>query len=200
AFSNPTKPVGKFYEKNVADEIALQKGYTFVEDAGRGYRRVVASPFPIAIVESKIIEQILKSGNIVIAVGGGGVPVIKSNNVLKGVDAVIDKDLANAKLALELNADLLLILTAVEKVAINFNKPNEQFLSHLTVDECKKYIADGHFAKGSMLPKVEACVQFVSESNNFSRDTSYSKKAVITSLSKAEDALHGKTGTLITAS
>lgn len=191
AFENPTKPIGAFYSKEEAEKIEKEKGYVFVEDAGRGYRRVVASPKPVEIVESDIIESIVSEGNIVITVGGGGVPVIKTEEGLKGVPAVIDKDSSSAKLAQMLDADMLVILTAVEKVAINFNKPNQEELSSMTIAECDKYIAEGHFAKGSMLPKVEACKKFVEESNK-------DAVAVITSLEKAAQAIKGETGTVIT--
>lgn len=191
AFKNPTKPIGSFYTKEDAEKIEKEKGYTFVEDSGRGYRRVVASPKPVEIVESNVIEKIVATGNIVITVGGGGIPVIKSNNgELKGVPAVIDKDSSSAKLAQDLAADMLIILTAVEKVAINFNKPNQEELSSMTLEECDKYISEGHFAKGSMLPKVEACKKFVEESSK-------NAVAIITSLEKAAEAIRGETGTTI---
>ena len=191
AFKNPTKPIGSFYTKEDAEKIEKEKGYTFVEDSGRGYRRVVASPKPVEIVESNVIEKIVATGNIVITVGGGGIPVIKTNNgELKGVPAVIDKDSSSAKLAQDLAADMLIILTAVEKVAINFNKPNQKDLSSMTLKECEKYISEGHFAKGSMLPKVEACKKFVEESPK-------NAVAIITSLEKAAEAIRGETGTTI---
>ncbi|WP_156286269.1 carbamate kinase [Oceanivirga salmonicida] len=188
AFKNLTKPIGMFYNKEQADEIIKEKGFTFVEDAGRGYRRVVASPKPIEIVELKIVKQLVEAGNIVITVGGGGIPVIQTENGLKGVDAVIDKDKSSAKLAQDLNADKLVILTAVDKVCINFNKPNQQELDVLDVNTANKYIEEGHFAKGSMLPKVEACLEFVNNSNG---------EAIITSLENASIALKGETGTVI---
>lgn len=191
AFKNPTKPIGSFYTKEEAEKIEKEKGYTFVEDAGRGYRRVVASPKPIEIVECKTVERIAADGNIVITVGGGGVPVIKTEaGELKGVPAVIDKDSSSAKLAQDIAADMLIILTAVEKVAINFNKPNQQELSSMTLEECDRYISEGHFAKGSMLPKVEACKKFVAESRK-------DAVAIITSLEKAAEAIKGETGTVI---
>ncbi|WP_066900538.1 carbamate kinase [Streptobacillus notomytis] len=188
AFKNLTKPIGMFYSKEVAEEIEKEKGFTFVEDAGRGYRRVVASPNPVKIIELNVVKQLIEAGNIVITVGGGGIPVIETETGLKGVDAVIDKDKSSAKLAEDLNADMLVILTAVDKVCINFNKPNQQELSELTVEEALKYIEEGHFAKGSMLPKVEACLDFVKNSGG---------NALITSLENASIALQGKTGTLI---
>lgn len=190
AFKDPTKPIGSFYSKEESETIAKEKGYTFVEDAGRGYRRVIASPKPVEIVESKVIEKIVEEGNIVITVGGGGIPVIKTENGLEGVPAVIDKDSSSAKLATDLDADILVILTAVEKVAINFNKPNQEELSSMTLEDVEKYIKEGHFAKGSMLPKVEACRNFV---QNSKKDA----VAIITSLEKAAEAINGETGTVI---
>ena len=189
AFNNPTKPVGMFYSKEDALKIEKEKGYTFVEDAGRGYRRVVPSPKPINIIELNVIKQLIENNNIVIAVGGGGIPVIKTENGYVGTDAVIDKDLSSAKLATQLNADILLILTAVDKVYINYNKENQKSLDEITLEEAQKYIEEGQFAKGSMLPKVEACMNFVK---------SYPEgKARITSLDNAREALLGKTGTVI---
>lgn len=190
-FAHPTKPIGSFYDKEKADKIAMEKGYTFVEDAGRGYRRVVPSPIPIKIVELDIIKSLVNQGHIVIACGGGGIPVIKKAVGYEGVAAVIDKDRSSAKLALDLGADLLVILTAVEKVCINFNKPDQQALTSLTLKEAEKYILEEQFAKGSMLPKVEACMNYVRENNN-------GGTALITSLEKAKEALHGETGTIIT--
>ncbi len=189
AFTHPTKPVGGFYSKEDADKIAAEKGWTFVEDAGRGYRRVVPSPMPKEIVELSVIDNIVKSGDICISTGGGGIPVIKSDDGVEGVAAVIDKDRANARLALELKADMLVILTAVEHVCINFNKPDQKSLSDITVEEAKQYIAEGQFAKGSMLPKVEACLDYVEHTPG--------GKALITSLERAKDALNGETGTII---
>lgn len=189
AFKNPTKPIGSFYSEEEAKKIMEETGYTFVEDAGRGYRRVVASPKPVDIVELDVVEQLVDNGTVVITVGGGGIPVIKKGNGLEGVPAVIDKDRSSAKLASLLKADVLLILTAVEKVSINFNKPDQLDLSELTLNEASKYIAEGQFAKGSMLPKVEACMDFI---NGNPEGT-----AIITSLDKALDAIHGDTGTII---
>lgn len=189
AFKNPTKPIGSFYSEEEAKKIMEETGYTFVEDAGRGYRRVVASPKPVDIVELDVVEQLVDNGTVVITVGGGGIPVIKKGNGLEGVPAVIDKDRSSAKLASLLKADVLLILTAVEKVSINFNKPDQLDLSELTLNEANKYIAEGQFAKGSMLPKVEACMDFI---NGNPEGT-----AIITSLEKALDAIHGDTGTII---
>lgn len=193
AFQNPTKPIGMFYSKEEAQEIEKEKGYTFVEDSGRGYRRVVPSPKPIKIIEKNIIRQLVDNDNIVIAVGGGGIPVIKAdqNKLLEGVAAVIDKDRSAALLAREIDADILLILTAVDKVYINYNTPEQRALDELTLEEAKVYIESGHFAKGSMLPKVEACMDFI--------DGNFGKKAIIGSLEKAHDAINGMSGTIIKA-
>lgn len=190
AFKNLTKPVGMFYTKEQADKIANEKGFTFVEDAGRGYRRVVASPEPQKIVELDTVKQLVNEGTIVITVGGGGIPVVENEEgVLTGVAAVIDKDKSSAKLAKDLDAEMLVILTAVDRVCINFNKPNQEELASINLEESAKYIEEGHFAKGSMLPKVEACVDFVKTSTN--------GQALITSLEKAKKALRGETGTII---
>lgn len=189
AFNNPTKPVGMFYSKEEADKLAHEKGYQFVEDAGRGYRRVVPSPEPLNIVEMETIKRLLNMGNVVIAVGGGGVPVIKSKSGYRGIDAVIDKDFSSARLAIELKADMLLILTAVDKVCIKYNTPECISLDTLNMTEADKYITDNEFAKGSMLPKIKACMMFVNNRK--------SKKAVITSLLSAKDAINGKNGTII---
>lgn len=188
AFKNPTKPIGSFYTKEEALKISEANNYEFKEDAGRGYRRVVPSPMPLKVLELKVIKELIDHHNVVIACGGGGIPVIKTEAGYQGVDAVIDKDMTSARLATEINADILLILTAVDKVSIHFNQENEEKLSELTVEEAKKYIADNEFAKGSMLPKIEACLQFVTETNG---------KAIITSLENAKDALQGLTGTVI---
>ena len=191
AFENPTKPIGSFYTKEEADRIALETGYTFIEDAGRGYRRVVPSPKPISIVELDTVEKLVSQGCIVITVGGGGIPVVKSDDWFEGVAAVIDKDRASAKLALDLHADMLVILTAVEKASLNFNKPNQINLSEMSLAEARKYMEEGHFAKGSMLPKIESCIEYVENTEN--------GQALITSLEKAKEALQGKTGTIIHA-
>ena len=189
AFNKPTKPIGSFMSKEEAYKIAEEKGFVFVEDAGRGYRRVVPSPKPVEIVELNVVEQLVNAGDIVITVGGGGIPVVKTDDGLKGVAAVIDKDRASSKLALDMNADMLVILTAVDRVCINFNKPNQESLAEMDVETAKKYIAEGHFAPGSMLPKVEACLEFVESTSN--------GVALITSLEKAKAALKGETGTII---
>lgn len=187
-FENPTKPIGMFYTKEEASVIESEKGYIFKEDAGRGYRRVVPSPIPKKILNDKVIKKLVEAGVIVICAGGGGVPVIMENNLLKGVDAVIDKDKSASLLAKEVDADVLLILTAVDKVCLNYNKENMTELDTITVEEARKYISDGEFAPGSMLPKIEACINFVENSN---------KTAIITSLECASDALEYKNGTVI---
>lgn len=187
-FKNPTKPIGPFYNEEEAKELESTKGYSMKEDAGRGFRRVVASPIPKEIVEIEAIKQLWPT-SIVISCGGGGIPVVKhEDGSLEGVAAVIDKDFAAELLAEEVDADVLMILTEVEKVAVNFNKPDQRDLDELTIEEANKHIADGQFAPGSMLPKVEAAMKFVQSGND--------KRAIITSLDKAIDALDGKTGTV----
>lgn len=191
AFTNPTKPIGLFYSQEEADAIAKEKSYSFVEDAGRGFRRVVPSPAPKEIVQLNVIKQLIDHDDVVITVGGGGIPVVKKENNVEGVAAVIDKDKSSAKLAQDLNAEMLIILTAVDRVAINFNKPDQKDLAKMTVAEAEQYINEGHFAPGSMLPKVEACLSFVRSTPG--------GKAIITSLERAKDALQGVTGTIIEA-
>lgn len=188
-FQNPTKPIGSFLTKEEAEISKGKYGYTFVEDSGRGYRRVVASPKPIDIVEKEVVNTLVDNGTIVITVGGGGIPVIKRDNAYFGVPAVIDKDFASAKLAELTNADALVILTAVEYVAINFGKPNQRDIKDITTTELRDLIGEGHFAKGSMLPKVEAALSFVESTKD--------KVAIIASLEHAKDALKFKTGTII---
>lgn len=190
AFQNPAKPVGPFYTKEEATALKKEKGYTIIEDAGRGYRRVIPSPLPTKIVEEDIIKTLVNTGSIVIAAGGGGIPVIKKGNSLIGVPAVIDKDFASEILAEVVNAHYLIILTAVEKIALNYGKKNEKLLNILTINQAKQYIEDGHFAKGSMLPKVEAAIKFAQSKKG--------RKTLITSLNKAKEGIEGKTGTLIT--
>ena len=190
AFQNPTKPIGPFYSEAEAKELAETKGYSMKEDAGRGWRRVVPSPIPTKIVELDSVKKLWDS-TIVITCGGGGIPVLENENGdLEGTAAVIDKDFAAELLAENVEADALMILTEVEKVAINFNKPNQENLGHLTYAEAEKYCQEGQFAPGSMLPKVQAAMKFVKANPE--------KKAIITSLAKAIDALEGKTGTVIT--
>ncbi|MEG1548633.1 MAG: carbamate kinase [Clostridia bacterium] len=189
-FKNPSKPIGPFYKEDEAKAIAAEKGYSMKEDSGRGWRRVVASPMPIEITELDAVKCLVENGFIVVTVGGGGIPVVKAaNGDLTGTAAVIDKDLASEKLAEDMDADSLVILTAVEKVSINFNKPNQKDLDVITVAEAKQYMAEGHFAPGSMLPKIEAALKFVESKSG--------RKAIITSLDKAMLALDGKAGTTI---
>ena len=189
AFKNPTKPIGSFYTKKEAMKLQQDGAGVYKEDVGRGYRRVVPSPQPIKICELLTIEKMLKERNIVITCGGGGIPVVKAKKGYKGVDAVIDKDRTSSLLATKLNADILLILTTVEKVSINYRQPNEKKLGKVSMDELKEYIENKEFAEGSMLPKIEACKYFVEHSKG--------KKAIITSLAKARFAIEGKTGTVI---
>lgn len=189
AFQNPTKPVGAFYDKETADRIAAEKGYTMVEDAGRGYRQVVPSPKPIDIVEAESIKALFNAGHVVIAVGGGGIPVVRKEGKVYGTPAVIDKDFGSELLAELLDADVLVILTAVEKVAINFNKPDQKGLDDLTPAQAKVYMDENQFAKGSMLPKVQAAVKFA--------ESKPGRTALITLLEKAKDGIAGKTGTRI---
>lgn len=190
AFSNPTKPIGAFYTEEEAKKLQKEKGYIMKEDAGRGWRRVVASPMPKKIVELSAVKELWNS-TICITAGGGGIPVVeKEDGSLEGIAAVIDKDLAAERLAEDVDADILMILTEVEKVSINFRKPNQVDLHHITVAEAEKYMSEGHFAPGSMLPKVKAAIMFAKADP--------ANKAIITSLYKSVDALEGKTGTLIT--
>ncbi|QAT40444.1 carbamate kinase [Clostridium sp. JN-9] len=189
-FKNPTKPIGPFYSKEEAETIKEQKGYAMIEDAGRGYRRVVASPIPERIVELDTIKTLVNAGQVIITAGGGGVPVIENEDKsLTGVAAVIDKDLASEKLAEDLDADTLMILTAVDKVAINFGKPNQKNLSKMSIEEAEKYMEEGQFAPGSMLPKVKAAVKFAKSKSG--------RKCLIASLNKANQALTGESGTII---
>lgn len=190
AFEHPTKPIGNFLSEEDAKRLVKEKGYTVVEDAGRGWRRVVASPKPQHIVEIETIRSLLDAGQVVVAAGGGGIPVMETEgNRLKGAAAVIDKDFCSACLAELVDADCLIILTAVEKVAINFGKPNQEWLSELTPERARVLIAEGHFAPGSMLPKVQAAVQF--------SESKAGRYALITLLEKAKDGIEGKTGTII---
>jgi len=188
AFQNPTKPVGPFYSEEEAKKLQAEKGWHVVEDAGRGWRRVVPSPDPKAIVERDFIRILVENRAIVIASGGGGIPVIKEDGELKGVEAVIDKDLAGERLAEDVGADVFLILTDVDKVKLNYGKPDERPLDRMTVEEAKRYLTEGHFAKGSMEPKVKAAVRFVEAGG---------ERAVIASLDQAMAALAGKAGTQI---
>ncbi len=189
AFEKPSKPIGRFYTKEEADAIVAETGFTFVEDAGRGYRRVVPSPQPQEIVELDAVNLLSSHGSIAITVGGGGIPVVREDGKLKGIDAVIDKDKSCSRLAQDLKADVLMVLTAVDRVCIHFNTPDQKALERMTVAEARQYIGEKHFAPGSMLPKVEACIAFV-EGNP-------AGEAIITSLDQAAGALRGETGTKI---
>ena len=189
AFQNPTKPIGSFYDETMAKKLAAESGFIYKEDAGRGYRRVVPSPKPKKICELLTIKKLIEEHNIVITCGGGGIPVIQTNDGYQGVDAVIDKDRTSALLASKIEADILLILTAVDQVRIHFRQDNEENLGKITVAEAKQYMDQNEFAAGSMLPKVEACLYFLNHSEK--------GKAIITSLEKAKDAISGKTGTTI---
>ena len=192
AFRQPTKPIGAFMTKEEAEKLVKERDYDVVEDAGRGYRRVVASPKPVSIIEISTIRSLVESNHIVVACGGGGIPVFKTKgHHLKGAAAVIDKDFAASTLAQQVDADVLIILTAVEKVAIHFGKEDEQWLDALTPAEAKGYMDDGEFAPGSMLPKVQAAVEFA--------ESGEGRSALITLLEKAADGIAGKTGTRISA-
>lgn len=188
AFLSPSKPIGKFMTAEQAKEVSHKYDYIMKEDAGRGYRRVVASPKPVEIIEIGTIRTMVEAGDLVIACGGGGIPVIRKGNHLKGASAVIDKDFASCLLAKELHADSLIILTAVEKVAVNFGKADEQWLDELSIDRAQQLISEGHFAPGSMLPKVEAAIDFASSGEG--------RTAIITQLEKSREAIQGKTGTV----
>ena len=190
AFAHPTKPIGAFMTREEADKLVAERDYQVIEDAGRGWRRVVASPRPQAIVEIQSIRDMVEAGLVVVACGGGGIPVFRTEgHHLKGAAAVIDKDFASCVLAQQLNADTLIILTAVEKAAVNFGKPNQKWLDTLTPEEAEEYMAQGHFAPGSMLPKVQAAVEFARSAPG--------RSALITLLEKARDGVAGKTGTVI---
>jgi carbamate kinase len=189
AFAKPSKPIGQFYTRAEADDRMLVEKWAMVEDAGRGWRRVVASPKPVRIIESEVVKHLVKNGYVVIAAGGGGIPVVADEQGnLSGVAAVIDKDLASAVLAEAISADLLVISTAVEKVCLNYGKPNEQPLDVMTAAEARRYVAEGHFQPGSMLPKVQACLQFLEAGG---------REALITCPHALSAALAGNTGTRI---
>lgn len=187
-FLYPSKPIGSFYTKEQAEQLNKEKGYIMKEDAGRGYRRVVPSPLPIDIIEKESIKALLDNGQVVICAGGGGIPVIKQDNKLEGVAAVIDKDYASAKLAELIDADYLVILTAVNNVCLNYKQENEVVLKDVKKGDLAKYLEQGHFAKGSMYPKVQAVLNFLKDNN---------KTAVIASLDNAKDAFKLKAGTII---
>lgn len=187
AFQKPTKPIGAFYTKEEAEAIAAEKGYTMVEDAGRGYRQVVPSPKPIDVIEKDTVNALIDAGQVVVTVGGGGIPVIEKDGKLVGVPAVIDKDFASAKLAELVGADALVILTAVDRVAIHWGKPEQKSLEVMTCAEAEQYCKEGHFAPGSMLPKVQAAMSFAKTG----------KEAIIASLENAAAALRGESGTKV---
>ena len=187
AFKNPTKPIGSFYDKETAERIAAEKGYTMVEDAGRGYRQVVPSPKPIDVIEKNTVSALIDSGCVVITVGGGGIPVVRREGKLYGTPAVIDKDFASAKLAELVKADALVILTAVDRVAINWGKPNQESLEEMTIAQAEQYCTEGHFAPGSMLPKVKAAISFAQTGG----------EAIIASLENAGKAVRGESGTKV---
>ena len=189
AFKKPTKPIGRFMTKEEAEQLVKEKNIQVMEDAGRGYRQVVASPKPKNIVELLTIQTLVDAGQTVIAGGGGGIPVIQEGNRLKGVNAVIDKDFCSERLAEQVDADLLVILTAVEKVCINFGKEKQEALGNVSTEKMKQYAQEGQFAPGSMLPKVEAAIKFA--------ESKPGRKTLITLLEKAKEGLSGKTGTLI---
>ena len=187
AFQHPSKPIGAFYSKEEADRIAAEKGYTMIEDAGRGYRQVVPSPKPVDVVEKDMVNTLIDAGHVVITVGGGGIPVVAKEGKLVGVPAVIDKDFASAKLAELVHADALVILTAVDRVSINWGKPNQTSLERMTCAEAEQYCKEGHFAPGSMLPKVQAAMSFARTGG----------EAIIASLENAAAALRGESGTKV---
>lgn len=187
AFQNPTKPIGSFYDKQTAERIAAEKGYTMVEDAGRGYRQVVPSPKPVDVIEKNMVNSLIDAGYVVITVGGGGIPVIRKDGKLYGTPAVIDKDFASAKLAELVKADALVILTAVDRVAINWGKPDQKSLDEMSVEDAERYCEEGHFAPGSMLPKVKAAISFAKTGGN----------AIIASLENAGKAVCGESGTIV---
>ena len=188
AFQKPSKPIGPSPTKEPAEKIHEEKGYTMVEDAGRGYRQVVPSPKPVDVIEKEAVKTLISAGHVVITVGGGGIPVIEKDGKLVGTPAVIDKDFASAKLAELIDADMLIILTAVDRVAINWGKPDQKSLEHMTVAEAEQYCKEGHFAPGSMLPKVQAAISFAKSGH----------KTIIASLENAKDAIVGKSGTAVT--
>ncbi|HHV39340.1 MAG TPA: carbamate kinase [Tepidimicrobium sp.] len=189
AFNNPDKPIGRFYTKEEAEEVGRQKNYIMMKDSNRGYRRAVPSPKPIDIVEKESVKTLLDNGYTVIAVGGGGIPVAMKGDSMVGVDAVVDKDFAGELMAELIDADYLFILTAVDRVAINFGKPDQMDLERITVEEAYKYIEEGHFAPGSMLPKIRAAIDFV--------ESKEGRRAIISSIEGVKGALEGKSGTLI---
>lgn len=188
-FENPTKPVGPFYDEDIAKKLKTEKSWSMKEDAGRGFRRVVPSPKPLDIVEIDSIKKLIEADTILVAAGGGGIPVVRdSNGYLKGIEAVIDKDRASSLLAKLINAEMFMILTAVDYAYINFGKPDQKPLKKISIEEAEELMSEGHFAKGSMYPKIESVVEFVKKTK---------KKAIITSLQKVDDAVHEKSGTIV---
>lgn len=187
AFLRPTKPIGAFYTKEQADKLSMERGYTMLEDSGRGYRQVVASPRPVDVVEKRCIKALADNGHIVIAVGGGGIPVAKQGGRMLGVEAVIDKDLAAVKLAELIDAEVLVILTAVEQVCVNFGKANQKGIARMDIEQAQEYIAQGQFAPGSMLPKIQAAIEFASSGGT----------AIIAALECAAAAMRGESGTVV---
>jgi len=188
AFKNPTKPIGPFYSEEEAKKLAKEKGWHVIEDSGRGWRRVVPSPEPIEIVEKRAIRSLIDEGFVVIAVGGGGIPVIKEDGNFVGVEGVIDKDLASATLGKDISADRLIILTSVDRVYLNFGKTNQRAIEKMSVEEARKYMKEGHFKKGSMYPKILASIRFLEHGG---------KEVLITSPEKIQEALDGENGTII---
>jgi len=188
AFKNPTKPIGPFYSKEEAKKLAKESGWHVIEDSGRGWRRVVPSPEPIEIVEKRAIRSLIDEGFVVIAVGGGGIPVIKEDGNFVGVEGVIDKDLASATLGKDISADKLIILTSVDRVYLNFGKPEQRAIEKMSVEEARKYMKEGHFKKGSMYPKILASIRFLEHGG---------KEVLITSPEKIQEALDGENGTII---
>ena len=194
AFQNPTKPIGPFYTESEAAKLRQEKGWHIIQDSGRGYRRVVASPMPVSLQQARIINSMLDAGEIVVAVGGGGIPCVREENRnLHSVEAVIDKDYASARLAVDVDADVLFILTAVEHVYRDFGTPGQKALKHLTAAECRKLLAEGQFGKGSMEPKIRAAIMFLEEANSAHRE----REVIITLPETALAALEGSTGTRI---
>ena len=189
AFESPTKPIGRFMSEKESKKLSQEKGYVMMEDAGRGWRRVVASPKPRDIVEIDTVRALFQAGQVVIAGGGGGIPVIRDGAALRGTSAVIDKDFCSCLIAQQVDADLLIILTAVEKCAVNFGKADQKWLDHITTEEARRYCAEGQFAPGSMLPKVEAAIKFA--------ESAPGRRALITLLEKAKEGIEGTTGTII---
>jgi len=196
AFTTPSKPIGPFYDAKTAERLRVDKGWALIEDSGRGYRRVVPSPLPVHIQQARIIKHMLEHGEIVIALGGGGIPVIREpNRDLRGIDAVIDKDYASARLAIEIDADVIFMLTAVEHVYQNFGTPHQKALETINLRESRRLLAEGQFGLGSMEPKIRAAIMFLEEANDHS---SRQREVIITLPETAMKALAGETGTRIT--